>query len=96
MGNEAERIASLEARLAGMETVLMRLEAKLDAYQSQFTPRQELYVMLEARDEKIKDLREEIDELKREKQAHKQAIPNWVSSLIAAGALAFSIFGTTH
>lgn len=101
MGNESERLASLEAQFAAVDTqlseiktALLRMDTKLDAWQSTYVPRAEINEMFRSRDEKITLLHQEIIDLNEEKKANKQLLPTWTHAAVALIALALSIYMT--
>jgi predicted RNase H-like nuclease (RuvC/YqgF family) len=92
-GDYGERLAALEAQLesvidaqADIKAYMIRLEAKLDAYQTNYVPRQELNEMFRSRDEKIARLEDEL-------KTRRQNWPTWIG--IAASA-AVSVWAALH
>jgi hypothetical protein len=53
---EMERLAALETNVDNMYKILTRLEAKIDAYQSNFVPRKELEKDLDSLSDRVADL----------------------------------------
>ncbi|UJF36619.1 hypothetical protein [Paenibacillus hexagrammi] len=103
MGNEAERLAALEAQINSFDSqlheiknALLRMDTKLDAWQSTYVPRAEISEMLRSRDEKIIALQQDIADIHDEKQANKQLLPNWVQVGIAIAAVAISLYGANN
>lgn len=96
MGNEGERLAALEAEISSLKSMLVRMDTKLDTWAMHFLPRTEASEMFRARDERIRDLSEEIVRIRDEKQQTKQLIPAWVQTAIAIVAVAVSIYALKH
>lgn len=91
-----ERLAAMEAKLATLEGVLMRLEAKLDAWQSNYVPRAEINEMFRARDSHLEQLRVEIKEVRaseeHDRQANKSVWPLWTAAIVSLVALGVSLY----
>lgn len=97
-----ERIVKVETKVENIESVALRLEAKLDVFTDHYVQRHELKEMFYSRDEQIKQVRDEIKTLQQEKVAEqlnekstgKQLLANWslvivtiISVVIAATAI---------
>lgn len=90
MGNEyseaeRERIVVHGAKLETIEMVLMRLEAKVDAWQANFVSKEMLEEKLKARDERI-------NRIENEKVTHKNNMPAWVAAAVAIVSLIISFW----
>jgi uncharacterized small protein (DUF1192 family) len=92
VGNEAERLAALEAEISSLKSLMVRMDTKLDTWSAHYLPRTEAAEMFRARDERIKDLTDEITRLRDEKQQTKHIIPAWIQTAIALAAVVVSIF----
>jgi cob(I)alamin adenosyltransferase len=89
---ERERIVIHDTKLENIEMVILRLEAKVDAWQANFVSKEILEEKLKIRDEKIDRLEKEIDRLEKEKTSHKNNLPLWVASIVASISLIVSIW----
>jgi predicted RNase H-like nuclease (RuvC/YqgF family) len=92
MGNEmtdVERVARIEERLDAIERVILRMEAKLDAWQETYVPRTEINEMFRARDEQIRELKEE-------QRNSKQVWPQWVAAIAAIMSVIVAIWAMTR
>lgn len=100
MPNEQERLAALEAQMSDIKQALIRIDTKLDTLATHYPNKDTVNEMFRARDEQIRDLRQEVDRLRDEKhteqQTVKSALPNWISSIIAVIAVVVSILGAVH
>lgn len=83
--DHAERLAALEARLAGIEALIARIDGKLDAFQANYVPRAEITEMFRSRDERIERIEED-------DKAQKTSIVSWAGVVIAGLAFAYSVF----
>lgn len=79
-----ERLARLEADVLSIKDYMIRLEGKLDAWTSMYVPRQEAYEMFRSRDSQIKDIKDEITELKENSKSNKAMMVGWFSFAAAA------------
>lgn len=102
MSNETERLAALEAQftatssqLNDIKGAMVRLEAKLDAWQATYVPRIEIQEMFRSRDEKIAALQGEINDIHAEKAASKQLFPGWAQVAVAVLALVITLWSLT-
>lgn len=88
MGSDdyGERLRALEVQISHLIEVNTRLEAKLDAYQTNFVPRAELTEMFRLRDEKIARLEEEF-------KTKRQNWPIWVGIIVST---AVGIYSAIH
>jgi predicted RNase H-like nuclease (RuvC/YqgF family) len=92
VGNEGERLAALEAEISSLKSLLVRMDTKLDTWSAHYLPRTEAAEMFRSRDERIRDLSEELMRMREEKQQTKQLIPAWLQTAIALAAVVVSIF----
>ena len=68
-----------------MEGVLISMNSKLDAWAQTYVPRNEINEMFRARDEQIKELKED-------KKNNRQSWPYWITAAIALAAFVYSIW----
>lgn len=80
---EAERLAAMESELQFVKDYLIRIDTKLDAYAETYVPRTEINEMFRARDEQIKELKDQNRELKEQRQSSHQLWPTWIASIAA-------------
>ncbi len=69
---EVERLAVLETRLEA----LPRIEAKLDAFHENYVTRTEV-------NEKVADVRREVDQLREDVKSGRKSWPAWIAALVA-------------
>jgi hypothetical protein len=73
---EAERLAAMESELQFVKDYLIRIDTKLDAYAETYVPRTEINEMFRARDEQIRELKEQ-------RQSSHQLWPTWLAAIAA-------------
>jgi len=86
-----ERLAKMEAQVEQMSAVVIRMEAKLDTWATNFLTRNEAAEMFRSRDQDIQETRQELKELKNEKQSDKALWPAWIGAAVAVIALVVSV-----
>lgn len=89
---QAERLTKLETELESMKVVLLRMEAKMDAWQMNFVSKELLDEKLKTRDEKAKAQDEKIKRLETERTSYKNNLPYWVAVIISTIALIYSFW----
>lgn len=72
-----ERLTKLETELESMKVVLLRMETKMDAWQSNFVSKELL-------DEKLKSRDDRMTRIELEKTSFKNNLPFWVAAVLAA------------
>lgn len=91
------RMSYLEAELKGIKDYLVRMDGKLDAWQQNYVPRNELGEMFRARDKDIQDVSSEVDKLrdnlKEDQRSNKNLWPAWAAVIVSAAALWLSLGG---
>jgi len=98
-----ERLAKMEAHVEQMNAVVIRMEAKLDTWSTNFLTRNEATEMFRSRDqdiqetgEEIKAIKAEIQTMKTEQQNDKRAsaaqVSSWIGVAVAVLALFVSYF----
>lgn len=94
MGMEAkdyERMATMEEQIKQMVQAVNGLTQKLDTWQNNYVPRQELGEMFRSRDEKIGALTTELATLRNEKNSGKGLWPAWAGVGVSVMAIAVSM-----
>lgn len=85
--NQLERIVTHEAKLEAIELAITRMEAKLDAWVTNFVPRNELSEMFRSRDKEIELLKQDHKELvikiESDKANNKNLWPVWAGVVIS-------------
>jgi hypothetical protein len=76
---DLERLAKLETQLESMGQVMLRLEAKIDAWQTNFLTRTEADEMFRSRDKEIQSIKEELKETRNDKRNNFGIIPAYLS-----------------
>ncbi len=76
---DLERLAKLETQLESMGQVMLRLEAKFDAWQTNFLTRVEADEMFRSRDKEIQNVREDLKEAKLDKRSNFALVPAYIS-----------------
>jgi uncharacterized coiled-coil DUF342 family protein len=90
VGDQQEKeVAYLVAK---MDLVIKSIDELKTSLSNNYVPRPEINELLRSRDERIRDLSDEIMRLRDEKQHTKQLIPAWVQTAIALVAVAISIY----
>lgn len=89
MGNEysdseRDRIVIHDTKLENIEMVILRLEAKVDAWQTNFVSKELLEEKLKFRDKRI-------EQIEIEKDSQKNRTPHWFSVAISGLALFVTI-----
>lgn len=74
---QSERLTKLETELESMKVVLLRMETKMDAWQSNFVSKELL-------DEKLKSRDDRMTRIELEKTSFKNNLPFWVAAVLAA------------
>lgn len=93
MGNsEIERLTKLETQIESLLQLVIRLEAKLDARESNFVSKEILNEKLRLQENRIDNLQNEIKKVQNEKQASKQILPQWVATVASYGALILALY----
>lgn len=82
---EGERLAKFETRLETIETVMLRMETKMDTWQANFVSKELLDEKLKARDERI-------GRLEQEKTSYKNNLPFWVTAVLAGISILIAIW----
>lgn len=82
---DPERLTKLETEMESMKTVLLRVEAKMDAWQQNFVSKEVLNDKLKLRDDRI-------ERLEQEKTSYKNNLPFWFSVFISAAAFFYAIW----
>lgn len=90
--NAYERMATMEAKLGQIESLLTKLDDKLDNMNTAFVPRMEIEEKFRHRDEKIVSLQSEIIQMKQDKQQNKALLPAWIGVIVAIAALLAPLF----
>lgn len=82
-----ERMATVEAKLNQIESLLTKLDDKFDNMNVAFVPRNEIDEKFRHRDEKIATLQIELQAAKQERQGNKALAPAWVGVIISLIAI---------
>jgi Skp family chaperone for outer membrane proteins len=99
---QAERIAGLESEFKTIKELLFKMDAKLDAWNSNYVPRREIDEMFRSRDKEIAGLEEDITDglaalrnelhaYKQEQSSNKVLWPAWVSAIVSLVAVAVAV-----
>jgi archaellum component FlaC len=94
MGMEAkdyERMATMEEQIKQLVQAVNSLTQKLDTWQGNYVPRQELGEMFRARDKDIQDLQTEIEKLRQEKNNSKPVVAAWAGVIVSVLAVAVAV-----
>jgi hypothetical protein len=92
--NELERLARLETRLDSLEQHILRMDAKLDIWNTQYPTRIEIEEKFKNRDDNLKAIWYEIDEIKENNKSNKAAFPMWTAIILSAIGLIVNIIIT--
>lgn len=95
MANEytdPERMAKFETQLENIQLVVTRMDSKMDAWQANFVSKELLEEKLKARDREIDRLDNEFKQLDTEKASHKNTLPLWAATIVAAISLIVSLW----
>jgi hypothetical protein len=82
-----ERMATMEAKLGTIESLLTKLDDKFDNLNNAYVPRAEIDVLFRQRDDKLDILMAEVALMKQNKQNSKALIASWAAVLVAIIAL---------
>lgn len=82
-----ERMATLEAKLSTIESLLTKLDDKFDSLNNAYVPRAEIDVLFRQRDDQIAVLKLEIINIRQDKHNNRALLPAWVATVIALIAL---------
>jgi hypothetical protein len=91
-----ERLARLETQMENMLTGLARIDDKLDMWNQNYVPRNEINEMFRARDDDIKELRENQQQERLDRRSFKTTWPSWVSAGCAFIMLLITIYVTSR
>lgn len=94
MGMEAkdyERMATMEEQIKQLVGAVNNLTQKLDSWQGNYVPRQELGEMFRSRDKDIQELRMELRTVRQEKNNNKLVIVAWAGVVVSVLAVAVSV-----
>lgn len=80
-----ERLASVETKLESIEAALIRMDAKLDAWNQNYVPRQEINEMFRARDK-------ELEQIKLNATTNKNILPSWAAVIVAIAAMLVTLW----
>jgi hypothetical protein len=80
---DLERLAKLETQLESMGQVMLRLEAKIDAWQTNFLTRTEAEEMFRSRDKELQSVKEELKEGRNDKRSNFGVIPSYLSLAVS-------------
>ena len=94
MDNELERLARLETRLDSLESHILRMDAKLDIWNTQYPTRIEIEEKFKNRDDNLKAIWYEIDEIKENSKSNKAMFPMWTAIILSAIGLIINIIMT--
>jgi hypothetical protein len=89
--NELERLARLETRLDSLESHILRMDAKLDIWNTQYPTRIEIEEKFKNRDDNLKAVWYEIDEIKENNKSNKTTFPMWTAIILSAIGLIVNI-----
>ena len=96
MDNELERLARLETRLDSLESHILRMDAKLDIWNTQYPTRIEIEEKFKNRDDNLKAMWHEVNELKDMHKQNKATLPMWVAITLSAIGLIVNIIMTVN
>lgn len=77
-----------------METTMqgvLRMDAKLDAWQAHYVPRQEIQEMLRSRDDRVEAIAVDVKTMRDERDQARMSLPQWLMALAAAASAVTSI-----
>jgi len=86
-----ERMATMEEQIKQLVQAVNSLTQKLDTWQGNYVPRQELGEMFRARDKEIQDLAIEIAQIRNEKSSSKAVVAAWAGVIVSGLAVAVAI-----
>jgi len=87
-----ERLAKLETQMDTALHGISDINNKLDMWNQNYVPRNEIREMFRARDEDIKELRDDLQQDHLDRRSFKTTWPNWVSAGIALVVLLVTLF----
>lgn len=91
MPTDAERLTRLEVNMETTMQAVLRMDAKLDAWQAQYVPRAEIGEMFRSRDERLDGMESDFKHLRDEREQARMSLPQWLMALAAAASAVTSI-----
>lgn len=92
MAADVERMAKMETQIIGISDTLAKIDGKLDAWNQNFVPRNEINEMFRSRDdsitekatkESVKNFEKKINGLEREQLSIRKLWPAWLGCIIS-------------
>lgn len=102
-GRSEKDVAKMDAELTNIKELLLEVRNDIKNLNQTYIPRNETNVMFSQRDREIESLKEDLTEVKTDLQGQvndikadmkdsKRNLPNWISSVVAIGALITAFF----